>query len=48
MNAYDHARWIIERNRQTVEMMAQALLEVESLEADEIKVILEKSGARLH
>ena len=48
MNAYDHARWIIERNRQTVETMAQALLDVESLEADEIKVILEKSGARMH
>jgi cell division protease FtsH len=48
MNAYDRARWIIERNRPAVEMMAQALLENESLEADEIKALLTKADARLH
>jgi cell division protease FtsH len=48
INAYDHARWIIERNRQAVELMAQALLEDESLEADDIKALLEKADARLH
>jgi cell division protease FtsH len=48
MNAYDHAREIIERNRQAVESMAQALLEDESLEADEIKAVLERAGATLN
>jgi cell division protease FtsH len=48
MNAYDHAREIIERNRQAVESMAQALLEDESLEADEIKALLERAGATLN
>ncbi len=48
MNAYDHARGIIERNRPAVEMMAQALLEEESLEADDIKTLLVKADARLH
>ena len=47
MNAYDHARGIIDRNRRAVETMAQALLEDESLEADEIKAILVRSNARL-
>src|SRR4029434_1213036 len=40
MNAYDHARGIIERNRSAVEMLAQALLEEESLEAEDIKTLL--------
>jgi cell division protease FtsH len=48
MNAYDHARWIIERNRPAVEMMAQALLDNESLEADEIRALLTRADARLH
>ncbi len=48
VNAYNHARCIIEQNRQAVEMMAQALLEEESLEAEEIRALLEKSGATLH
>jgi cell division protease FtsH len=48
INAYDHARWIIERNRTAVEMMAQALLENESLEADEIRTLLTRADARLH
>ena len=48
MNAYDHARGIIDRNRRAVETMAQALLEDESLEADEIKALLERAGAMLN
>jgi cell division protease FtsH len=48
MDAYDHARWIIERNREPMRVLAEALLEQESLEADEIKVLLDKSHARLH
>jgi cell division protease FtsH len=45
MDGYDTARTIIEKNRRAVEMMAQELLEIESLEADEIKVLLERAGA---
>jgi cell division protease FtsH len=48
INAYDHARWIIDRNRPAVEMMAQALLQDESLEANEIKALLLKADARLN
>jgi len=48
MDAYDHARWIIERNREPMRVLAEALLEQESLEADEIKLLLEQSHARLH
>jgi cell division protease FtsH len=48
MNAYDHARWIIERNRTAVQSMAQALLEDESLEAPEIKELLKRADAKLH
>ena len=46
MNAYDHAKWIIERNHAPMRALAEALLEHESLEADEIKALLDKSGAR--
>ena len=45
MNGYDHARRIIEHNREAVRLMADELLRVESLEADEIKAILERAGA---
>jgi cell division protease FtsH len=45
MDAYDHAKVVIERNREPVRMLAEALLEQESLEADEIKALLVKSGA---
>jgi cell division protease FtsH len=45
MRAYDHARVIIESNRESIRMLAEALLEQESLEADEIKALLVKSGA---
>jgi cell division protease FtsH len=45
INAYDHAKWIIERNKESVRLMAEALLDQESLEADEIKALLAKAGA---
>jgi cell division protease FtsH len=45
MNAYDQARLVIERNRESIRMLAEALLEHESLEADEIKALLITSGA---
>jgi cell division protease FtsH len=48
MDAYDHARWIVERNKEPMRMLAESLLEQESLDADEIKALLEQSGARLH
>jgi cell division protease FtsH len=48
MNAYDRARSIIAGNRHSVDTMAQALLDVESLEAVEIKAILDKTNAKLH
>jgi cell division protease FtsH len=48
MNGYDHAKWIIERNTQPMRALAEALLEQESLEAGEIKILLQKSGARSH
>jgi len=45
MNAYDHAKWLIERNKEPMRVLAGALLDHESLEADEIKDLLQKSGA---
>jgi cell division protease FtsH len=47
MNAYDQARYVIERNREPMRMLAEALLEQESLEAGEIKALLTASGASL-
>ena len=47
MNAYDHATWIINRNKDAVRMMAEALLEQESLHAHEIKDILIRANAAL-
>jgi cell division protease FtsH len=47
MNAYDQARYVIERNREPMRMLAEALLEQESLEAGEIKTLLAASGASL-
>jgi cell division protease FtsH len=47
MNAYAHATAIIEKNRAAVKLMAEALLEQESLEADEIQEILRRADARL-
>jgi cell division protease FtsH len=41
MDGYDRAKSIIQTNRRAVETMAQRLLEIESLEADEIKELIE-------
>jgi cell division protease FtsH len=46
MNAYDHAKWVIERNKEAVRLLAEALLEHESLESDEIKTLLTMAGAK--
>jgi cell division protease FtsH len=48
MDGYGSAKGIIEKNRRAVEMMAKELLDVESLEADEIKSLLERAGASLN
>ena len=48
MNGYGLALSIIEKNRKAVDMMAKELLDVESLEADELKALLERAGATLH
>ncbi len=47
MNAYDYARWIIERNTEAVRVLAEALLDHESIDADEIRTLLAKTGAKL-
>ncbi len=48
LDGYAHAKWIIEKNRRAVDMMAKELLEVESLEADELKALLARAGASLN
>ena len=48
MDGYGYAKWIIEKNRVAVDMMAKELLEVESLEADELKALLIRAGASLN
>jgi cell division protease FtsH len=45
MDGYQRARTIVERNREAVRMMAEELLQVESLEADDIRALLERAGA---
>ena len=45
IDAYDHARWIIEHNKPAMIALAEALLDRESLEADEIKALLVNAGA---
>jgi cell division protease FtsH len=45
MNGYDRARSLIERNRESLRMLAEELLQNESLEADEIKAVLSRSGS---
>jgi cell division protease FtsH len=47
MNAYDHATAIITSNKDAVRLMAEQLLEQESLEAHEIKDILSRANARI-
>jgi cell division protease FtsH len=46
MNAYDQAKALVERNREPMRVLAEALLDQESLEADEIKALLARAGAR--
>ena len=45
MAGYDRARELIERNRDAVRLIAEALLEQESLEADEITALLARRRA---
>jgi cell division protease FtsH len=45
MAGYDRARAIIEQNREAVRLLAEALLQQESLEAGEIRAILSTAGA---
>ena len=47
MDAYEHATWIINRNKEAVRLMAEQLLEQESLEAHELKDILARAQAKL-
>jgi len=42
---YDTARDLLDRHREAVKALADALLEQESLEADEIKDLLARTGA---
>ena len=43
---YARAKDLIERNRPAVTAIAEALLDQEALDADELKALLETSGAR--
>jgi len=45
MNGYDRARQVIERNVDAVRLLAEDLLQNESLEADEIRAVLTRAGA---
>jgi cell division protease FtsH len=45
MTGYDRARGLIEENRDAVRLLAEELLQVESLEADEIRAILDKASS---
>jgi cell division protease FtsH len=47
MHAYDHATLIINQNKDAVRMMAELLLEQESIEAHEIKDVLARANAKL-
>jgi cell division protease FtsH len=44
---YDRAMDILNRNRAAVKAIAEALLDQEALEADELKALLERTGAHL-
>jgi cell division protease FtsH len=46
MNAYDSAHAVIDNNREAVRLLAEELLRQESLEAHEIRALLEQAGAR--
>jgi len=43
---YDRALDLLNRNRAAVKAIAEALLDVEALEADELKALLARSNAR--
>ena len=45
MNGYERAKGLIDRNKPAVEMVAQMLLDQESIEAHEIADIMKRSGA---
>jgi cell division protease FtsH len=45
MRGYERARWIIEHNREAVKLVAEQLLSEESLEADQIRSLLQRAGA---
>jgi ATP-dependent Zn protease len=45
MTGYDRARGLIEDNRDAVRLLAEELLQVESLEADEIRTILDRAAS---
>ena len=45
MSGYDRARGVIENNRDAVRLLAEELLQVESLEADEIRAIMARSSS---
>ena len=45
-DGYGRARTLLDRNRQAVRVLADALLEQEALEAEEIKTLLERANAR--
>jgi cell division protease FtsH len=44
MSGYDHARWVIERNKEPMRLLAEALLEHESLEAADVAALLRQAG----
>ncbi len=46
MGGYAHARHVIERNREAMRVLAEALLDQESLEAGEIKALLAQAGVQ--
>ena len=46
MIGYDRARGVIEENRDAVRLLAEELLLVESLEADEIRALLDRLAPR--
>jgi cell division protease FtsH len=45
-SGYDRAWDLLNRNRETVKALAEALLDKEALEADEIKALIARTGAR--
>jgi cell division protease FtsH len=46
MDGYHHARWVIERNKEAMRMLAEALLDHESLDAAEITSLLDRAGVQ--